>query len=292
MDTNQYEIYHETKPHTSPDFPYNTYLCTIPLDFASVPTHWHDEIELIVIKKGEGIVRVDLVQFEVKAGDIIFILPGQLHSIEQKDKLIMEYENILFKPDILKGRGGDFCSDNFLRPLVEGSVDFPSLINDEISYYEEFSDCIKNIDELCSTRPFGYQLAIKSHLFKILFLIISNHMINQKIKHKKSLDKVKLVLSYVHENYAKQISVSEMADICYYSQSHFMKFFKASMGMGFTQYLNEYRLETASRLLLATSDSVLDIAMRTGFENLSYFNRIFKRKYGVAPGQYRRNNRI
>ena len=101
------------------------------------------------------------------------------------------------------------------------------------------------------------------------------------------------MLSYVHENYAKQISVSEMADICYYSQSHFMKFFKASMGMGFTQYLNEYRLETASRLLLATSDSVLDIAMRTGFENLSYFNRIFKRKYGIAPGQYRkRNNQI
>lgn len=54
MEKNQYEIYHENKKHTPNDFPYNTYLCSIPLDFKSVNLHWHNEVELIVIKKGQG----------------------------------------------------------------------------------------------------------------------------------------------------------------------------------------------------------------------------------------------
>lgn len=54
MNINEYQNYHETKAHTSAEFPYNTYLCSIPLDFPGVPLHWHDEMELVVIKKGQG----------------------------------------------------------------------------------------------------------------------------------------------------------------------------------------------------------------------------------------------
>ena len=54
MNINEYQNYHETKAHTSTEFPYNTYLCSIPLDFPGVPLHWHDEMELVVIKKGQG----------------------------------------------------------------------------------------------------------------------------------------------------------------------------------------------------------------------------------------------
>lgn len=52
MNSIKYENYHENKSHTMPDFPYNTYLCSIPLDFPEVATHWHSEAELIVIKRG------------------------------------------------------------------------------------------------------------------------------------------------------------------------------------------------------------------------------------------------
>ena len=84
MEKNQYEIYHENKKHTPNDFPYNTYLCSIPLDFKSVNLHWHNEVELIVIKKGQGLVNVNLVTYTVNAGDVVFVFPGQLHSISQK----------------------------------------------------------------------------------------------------------------------------------------------------------------------------------------------------------------
>lgn len=77
MNKDQYKIYHETKTHTPDDFPYNTYLCSIPLDFNSVNLHWHNEVEIIVIKKGCGIVNVNLVSYSVEAGNIIFVFPGQ-----------------------------------------------------------------------------------------------------------------------------------------------------------------------------------------------------------------------
>ncbi|RAZ88337.1 AraC family transcriptional regulator, partial [Klebsiella oxytoca] len=75
------------------------------------------------------------------------------------------------------------------------------------------------------------------------------------------------------------ITIDQMAALTYYSKSHFMKFFKQHMGMGFTEYLNTYRLTIACRLLDFTEDTVLDIAAQVGFDNPSYFNRLFKRKY-------------
>ena len=74
-----------------------------------------------------------------------------------------------------------------------------------------------------------------------------------------------------------------MAELTCYSKSHFMKFFKQNIGTGFIDYLNDYRLTMADRLLKTSDSPVLEIA----FDNLSYFNRIFKRKYGVSPGKMR-----
>lgn len=289
MDQQQYANYHEAKAHTLPDFPYNTYLCSIPLDFLSVPTHWHEEVEFVVIKKGEGMIHVDLVVYEVTAGDIVIILPGQLHSIEQKGSLFMEYENILFREKLLTTSGQDLCSRRFLEPLFRGMLDFPTLLDRSCVLYPVFSDTIAKIDELCDHRPEGYQLAVKGHLYQIMFGLISISQAREHTTNQKSVEKIKLILTYIRENYQRSISIEEIAQVCYYSKSHFMKFFKESMGMGFIQYLNDYRLSVASQMLLATGDSVLNIAERNGFENLSYFNRVFKRKYGVSPGQFRRN---
>ena len=68
MNILEYENYQEKISHGNPLFPYITYLCSIPLDFSYVPIHWHDEMELIYIKKGHGIITVDFTQYQVSAG--------------------------------------------------------------------------------------------------------------------------------------------------------------------------------------------------------------------------------
>ena len=74
MNILEYENYHENVTHGDIVFPYNTYLCSIPLDFPRVPLHWHDEVELIYIKKGRGAVTVDFHQYKVQ-GPTLSLFP-------------------------------------------------------------------------------------------------------------------------------------------------------------------------------------------------------------------------
>lgn len=288
MDIQEFQKYRENKIHTEDNFPYNTYLCSIPLDFPCVPIHWHDEIELIVIQKGRGTVLVDFNRYLVSAGDIVVVLPGHLHSIDQAFEDSMEYENILFRSDLLFSRTEDICTSAYLRPLITGNLPVDCHIHPGLCYYEEFSHVIQSIDLLCQKRPVGYQLAVKGHLFQLFFLLLSSQTKKAPSKtERKSLEKIKFIIHYVEEHYSEPITVEQMASLCYYSSSHFMKFFKTHMGVSFIQYLNDYRLTMARRLLATCTYSVLEVAQQTGFENLSYFNRLFKRKYGITPKQLR-----
>ena len=85
----------------------------------------------------------------------------------------------------------------------------------------------------------------------------------------------------------EHISIAEIADIAGFSESHFMRYFKETMGTSFVDYLKDYRLTMAARLLVTSDAAILNIASEVGFDNLSYFNRAFKKRYSMTPSQYR-----
>lgn len=101
---------------------------------------------------------------------------------------------------------------------------------------------------------------------------------------------MKVVLKYVENNYANKISIADIADVAGFSESHFMRYFKETMGTSFVDYLKDYRLTMAARLLQSSDSSVLSISGEVGFESLSYFNRAFKKHYGMTPLQYRKGS--
>ncbi len=284
-----YDQFHEKKLHGSADFPYTTYICTIPLDFSFVPLHWHEEIEFIYIKKGKGIVSVDLEHYPVEAGHIVLILPGQLHAITNLPGESMEYENIIFNLNMLIGKADDTCTRDYFKPLLFGTCDMPQVITPELSWYSAFVNCIDEIDEICKYYPVAYPLAIKGKLFQMFYILFYNQTKRPpKSRPQKSIDKTKFILQYISEHYKTHLSIETMAEVCHLSESHFMKFFKSTVGMTFTEYLNDYRLTAASHLLTTTNWSIVDISTACGFETISYFNRLFKRKYQTTPSAYRK----
>ena len=288
MNTLEYENYQEKKQIVDAAFPYNTYICSIPLDFDKVPLHWHDEMEIIYIKKGHGYVTVDFKQYKVSGSTIVLILPGQLHSIEQYDNLSMEYENIMFNVNMLLPRTDDTSSLGFLRPFIKGQISVPTVFSIISPHYEAISACIDACDEICKTKPEGYDLYIKGKLFEFFYILSNRCRTEKNPKITKSLDKMKLILTYIENNYMHKISVSDVAESIDFSESHFMRYFKETMGTSFVDYLREYRLTMAARLLLKSDATILSVAEEVGFDNLSYFNRAFKKHYGVTPSQYRR----
>lgn len=288
MNLIQYENYQEKKEHGDSKFPYITYPCSIPLDFSRVPLHWHDEMEIIYIKKGTGIVSIDLAAYDVKEGDILIIIPGRLHSIEQKPGQSMEYENIIFQLSMFTSLHGDACTEEYFIPMLHHRLHVPPYIHPGCSFYRDIIACLDQADYLCATCPPAYQVSVKSQIFQLFFILFSNAS-RKEISRRdyKTLEKTKLILTYMEHHYAEKLSIKEMADVCGFSQSHFMKFFKRAMGTSFTSYLNDYRITMASRLLLSSSTSILEVAAQTGFDHLSYFNRTFKHTFGVTPREFR-----
>ena len=290
MNTIQYENYQEKKEHGPAPFPYITYPCSIPLDFPGVPLHWHDEMELIYIKKGQGVVTVEYTAYHVRGGDILVIVPGRLHAIDQEPGASMEYENIIFQPSLLLSRREDLCGLEFLEPMFRQQLAFPEYLPAGSPAHRDAAACLDLADRLCRDRPRAYQLGVKSALFAFFFSVFSRETEgseNRRPPLRRSLDKTKQILKYIELNYGEKLTIKEMAEASGFSQSHFMKFFKSAFGRPFIPFLREYRLTMTARMLLSSGSSILEIAQQTGFENLSYFNRSFKAAYGMTPSQFR-----
>ena len=191
MQLTKYEIYHENKCRTPIDFPYNTYLCTIPLDFSTVNIHWHEEVEIIVIKKGTGIVSVNLTEYKVCEGDAVFIMSGQLHSISQLENSTMEYENIQFRPSMLKATGSDLCWEQFISPLISSKkIIYPLICADQM-IKSGIAEYIQKIDMLCDEKSAGYQIAVKGYLYLMLHRLVSEICETFSQISQKNIDKIK-----------------------------------------------------------------------------------------------------
>ena len=95
-----------------------------------------------------------------------------------------------------------------------------------------------------------------------------------------------MVVEYIGEHYAEDLTIPQLAKLCYFSEYHFMRFFKKYMGMSCLEYIKTLRLEKAAGLLGQGDTSVLDASLSSGFSNLSYFYREFKKKYGMTPKQF------
>ena len=288
MNIIEYENYQETKPHADSLFPYNTYLCSIPLDFNEVPLHWHNEMEIIYIKKGRGNVTLDFDNHYVEYGDIIIVLPGQMHGISRLGDYTMEYENIIFAPEMLMSVTQDTLSEEFFTPFMSGKITFNHIISKDNPNYNNISGCLKRADKIGENFPRGYKLAIKGVLYEFFYELYQVCSLEAPDKSNKNIDRIKDIVKYIETNYDKPISIAEIAGVTGFSESHFMKFFKTIMGTSFVDYLNDYRLSMASRMLVSSDDKIIDIAAHCGYDNLSYFNRIFKKKYGITPSAYRR----
>lgn len=291
MNIIEYENYHEHFPARDSGFPYLTYPCSIPHDFTQVPLHWHEDMELVYIKKGVGTVSVDFIPCKVRAGDIIFICPGQLHLIQQFQQESMEYENIIFPLSLLNTRQMDASWEKYLSPVIHRQVALPMQLRPGMPGYPEIASCLDQIDAIRRTFPEAYELFIKGKLFELFFLLYNLHLVSvpqAESSQQKTLDRMRQILKYLEQHYAEPLTIQKMAEASGFSQSHFMKFFKNTFGMPFTAYLRDYRLTIASRLLLASEDTILNIASSTGFENLSYFNRTFRQKFGMTPREFRK----
>ena len=272
----------ENAKHGEVFFPIQKYITKLTSDSPVIMTHWHEEAELTLITKGSCIYQIDLIDYEVNEGDLLFIPPLLLHSIRHNETADFCSETYVFHVNFLGGNTTDICSTRYLTPIINHELSVPYHIPSAHPVYPSLRECFTKITSLYTEQLFGYEIALKSFLLQALFLLLQ-YSNPESATVSASSDKLKNVLDYIDLHYAETLSISELAELCYFSEYHFMRFFKKHMNMTCIQYINNVRLEKAVELFEHGENSILEVSLSVGFHNLSYFHRAFKAKYHMTP---------
>lgn len=292
--TNFLNLKEDTK-HGDFILPFSLYKGTLDKSYPNISLHWHEELEIIYILDGHCQFKVDLESFLVNKGDILIVGPQKLHSLTASENSYMTWVSFVFNINMLTSSNTDGALIKYFSPILNNTHELPFLIKSNNLIYDKLLCCIENIMYSYYENEIAYELEIKSNLLHFFALMYKADLIlrNDKSISLNTTDKIKLVLNYIHNNYTKDISVESLARICDFSEYHFMRFFKKHIGLTCIQYINNFRLEKASHMLIFTKNTIMDISLEVGFDNLSYFNKLFKRKYNLTPKEFRAiNNKL
>ena len=277
----------ENARHGEAGFPIQRYRTTLHATYQDVPLHWHEEAELTLIVRGESTYTVPLESERVKEGDIVFVPPQVLHAVTTGGGE-MDSDTFVFHMNLLGAATADVCTLRYLAPLSAQKLTPPTVIRRDHPIYEPLLRIIRDMNRTWETRDPGWELMIKAHLLTALALLMphcakDSEELALRTEH---AEKIKTALEFMDKNYGEEIAIADVAAACYFSQYHFMRFFKKYMGMSCGEYLKNLRLEKAAQAFARGNTVILDVAMDSGFRNLSYFYREFQKKYGYTPKQF------
>lgn len=278
--------YYENKRRGTESFPFAYYKENYSNHI--IRLHWHPEIELIYGIAGELAVTVAEEQFILKAGDILFINPEELHSYKPLTKPV-EYHAAVFDISMFQFKGAHFLEQDFTSPILNGTATFPRLINHEHEKY----NIVKPIVHQLFNEHIGTRAYIFADLTMLFCYLLENGLLEGPLDNtsNKKAEDVKMCIKYMESNFTKKITLAELADLVHMSPNYFCNYFKKQTGISpFTQ-LNYIRVKRAAKLLLKNNDSIVDIAESCGFENVSFFIRKFKEIQGCTPSVYRKKKR-
>ena len=253
--------------------------------------HWHHYWEILYQVEGETLIKAGSEEFHSKKGEITIIGPEQIHRTikltQQHTLLVMQFALSEVLPYLRIASEYQYYV-RYMFSSLEENTHFRITEKDD-----QILELIKKMVGEYEKKEVGYELQIQSYLIQMFVLFIRNNYLKlPKIpeKRKQALEKVKESIYYVENNYNRNIALAEVAKISSISIYNFCRTFKTATEYTFVEYLNHVRLCEAEKMLLTTNKSISDIAYDIGFSSVSYFNRVFKKKYGCPPYLYRKQN--
>ncbi len=273
----------EIRKHGDDMMPIRNYDYFAPIGISPMHCHWHDEMEFFKLIKGRAKIQCGDNFFFAEPGCLMFFGSGEIHSAEPVDNEAIDFQSIVFNPDILCE--GDIIRAKYINPIINGKMKMPTSIN----FDNEITTAFDRLYHSLESKDFGYELEVKSILFAMFFKLTKYITIMDKpLSRSPSADSIKLAMEYIQENYSQQITIEELSAICNMSQGHFCRLFKQYTLKTPVQYINNIRLSKAMELLISGEKKVLDVAFDTGFNSLSYFIGVFKEGVGITPTKFRK----
>lgn len=289
--------YEEKETHGTAQFPVGLHKLEYPADTdVMFYVHWHQEFEFLVLTEGKVLFTIEDRKYVMNPGDIVFINSNYLHMAKNICGGVCSFYAIDFSYHVLNEDIHSIFSKKFIRPILNDKYVFPEFMpvsedegkcwqKDIRNYLHEIGECPEH-----ELEPF--ELMIRSRILAIWDILDKNCVRAQKDNDIESRysERLEPVISYIKENYAYEITLGELAAILPMSEGQFSRVFKQTMKLSPIQYLMRYRILQSCKLLQDTEKKIGEIANLSGFNNISYFNRVFLNTIGCTPKEYRENS--
>lgn len=250
--------------------------------------HWHPEVEFQFFVSGSRKFFIENQDYECKAGSVVIIDSGKVHNTYSAkelahDRILLSFEKDKFAA-VVQALGVDL--DAFFR-THQGVVQIPT------EDWQYFIDLMQDIANEVQEKAPNYQGIVAMRLTELLIYIdrsltagsrkkineINSHQVNETVRE---------VTDFIKENYKNVGSLEEIASRFYLDKSYLSRIFRRITGYTITEFTNIQKVQHAQKLLEDTDLPIATIALEVGYDNLPYFNRVFKKYIETSPLQYRK----
>ena len=278
----------ENKPHGTKDDPFSTYHIENAGRSFQIPVHWHDEFEIIYVRSGFLTVSISGESYIGKTGEAFVVSPGNLHLMGSQSGTV-DYYTFLFPLKYISFCTDDMLDEKLLEPLNSGHLMICPRVKDTAKELCEQLIEIYEAKNDESESKITTQVRTKIILLQfILEMWKKGFVIENDTSGRNTVEKE--MVSYIQQNFTGKISLREFGEQFHLSEKYISRYFKEHFHITLSQYVTYLRLEHAKQLLQDTDIPVTDVAMQSGYQNVSYFIRSFQKAYAVSPLKYRKNN--
>lgn len=249
--------------------------------------HYHDDFEWCRVLEGTVYFRILRKTIAVSAGETLFINSKVPHCFCGTKDCGSHYEIMLGKPHAV--------SSGFLNDEIDGLVHddrFPFHVAQPVS--QVYSEDLEQMLKLSEQKPPEYEFEVAACWLKMLRQIIriqkNEDAASEPIRNH-DMDVLREMLSFIGENYSSDLDLDEIARAGRISRSKCTKIFRAILNISPSEFVQRYRLKQAAGLIANTDLRISEISSSCGFNQQSYFNRVFLRQFGITPLEMRKQYR-
>lgn len=277
----------EPAQHTSISSPIRYYPSALPDLNPFFPPHWHNEFEMNYIRSGRGIFYCNGVQYTSEEGDIFIFQPNQTHGMTTLEGNKIYYDTLIFTSKVF-GSMSEQGNHTIISPLISGEALIHSPIKPSSAGYSDIRQTVESMFDASKLHSASSDILAKAELLRLFYYLHRyGHIEYCQNKLSEEEARIRPVYAYIDQHYAEEISVEILAQLIPLSKSYFMSCFKRITGTSIVTYITQIRIRNACEMLLNSNKQVVQIALECGFNNLSNFNRQFKKHAGCSPSKYR-----
>jgi AraC-like DNA-binding protein len=287
-----YKVVYETHDF-SPDFPVNylgnrSYSPSIdPVSFM----HYHNYVELGYCYRGSGIFFIDEKVLPFSAGDSSIIFENQIHIAQSDAKNLSDWKFVTLDETKLLSDFG-FTDLGTLSNIIKKIHNSENIYrkNDESKIPELIYEIVSEMESHKENYTIMVKLLI-AQLFLKLGRIDCTTNRDTNFNYFDRIKKISPAIKCITDNYANEINIHTLAQLCFMSMTNFRRIFKSATGKSPGEYLHTVRIKMASIMLLNSNDSILEISLKVGYPTVSSFNRHYKDILGMSPRDWRKQKK-